>query len=451
MVVRILSSSASFAGVSYNTNKIEKLRGELMKVSGFGPLQGLETLRPEDYKNYLKMVSAQNKRVSKPQFHAVISAKGKGYDKASLTEIAIRWLSQMGYADQPYLVVYHNDTGNNHVHLVSTRIGKDGKKISSGFENIRAIQNLHKVLGLDEKQRINLDVQKALSYQFKTRAQFKMILESAGYILKETGGNLQIIKSGILQDEIKLMLIDERIHQNQPDTDRIKQLKAIFYKHGAEHDTKLMPVNSGPAGRDKINLNGYTSNFAAYMQDKHGIALIFHFKDDKPPYGYSIIDHAEKGVYKGSDILQMKILMAMQQDKSVVDQKMPSKLLPPVPETYELTANREYYRALLSAALNNYPDLKQGLHHQGLEVMRHGDELYLADPEADQYIPVSLLLDGACTLLMERYYGLRPEPEIAMININRPIAAIQIAEDIDDEAIHGRNRRRKKKARTNSR
>jgi hypothetical protein len=83
--------------------------------------------------------------------------------------------------------------------------------------------------------------------------------------------------------------------------------------------------------------------------------------------------------------------------------------------------------------------------------MRHGDELYLADPEADQYIPVSLLLDGACTLLMERYYGLRPEPEIAIININRPIAAIQIAEDIDDEAIHGRNRRRKKKARTNSR
>ena len=41
MIVKILSSSASFDGVSYNTGKINKGKGELMKVKNFGALQGL--------------------------------------------------------------------------------------------------------------------------------------------------------------------------------------------------------------------------------------------------------------------------------------------------------------------------------------------------------------------------------------------------------------------------
>jgi len=60
----------------------------------------------------------------------------------------------MGYGEQPFLIVYHNDTDNNHVHMVSTRIDRTGKTISSSFENNRAIQNLNKILGLDEKQSV---------------------------------------------------------------------------------------------------------------------------------------------------------------------------------------------------------------------------------------------------------------------------------------------------------
>jgi hypothetical protein len=44
MVIKILSSAATFAGVSYNTDKIDRDKGELMRVSGFGPLQALGKL-----------------------------------------------------------------------------------------------------------------------------------------------------------------------------------------------------------------------------------------------------------------------------------------------------------------------------------------------------------------------------------------------------------------------
>src|SRR5476649_2786039 len=149
MIVKILPAKPTFSGVNYNTNKVDRNKGELMKVANFGPLQGLGKLRPQDYVNYLKMVSAQNKNISKPQFHAVISAKGKSYDKHALTKIAVAWLKEMGYSSQPYLIVYHKDTDNNHVHMVSTRVDRDGIKIPSDFEHRRAVKNINKVLGYD--------------------------------------------------------------------------------------------------------------------------------------------------------------------------------------------------------------------------------------------------------------------------------------------------------------
>ena len=59
-----------------------------MLVKNFSALQGLINLRPEDYKNYLKMVSSTNKAVKKPQFHVAISAEGRSYDKNQLPRIA---------------------------------------------------------------------------------------------------------------------------------------------------------------------------------------------------------------------------------------------------------------------------------------------------------------------------------------------------------------------------
>jgi len=239
MVVKILSSSATFSGVRYNTNKIDSGKGELMKVSGFGALQALGVLKPEDYKNHLKAVSAANKRVSYPQFHATISAKGREHDKYALTQIATEWLNKMGYSDQPYLIIFHSDTANNHVHIVTTRIDRQGKKISSAFEKVRGSKHLNNILGLDEKQSAKQDIAKALTYSYSTKAQFMMILESQGYVLRETDGKLDVMKFGVQQGELSLATIEQHLRK-QDHSARIKQLKAIFHKYAAQYDTALV-------------------------------------------------------------------------------------------------------------------------------------------------------------------------------------------------------------------
>jgi hypothetical protein len=264
MIVKILSSSSKFSGVVYNTNKVDRNKGDLMKVANFGALQSLTRLRPYDYVNYLQMVASQNTRVKNPQFHAILSAKGKMYSAKELTAIAESWLEKMGYGDQPYLIVYHRDTENNHVHAVSARVTKAGKKINSAYEKLRAIGSLKEVLGME----------KAMAYTFSTRAQYFMLMETLGLPGKEA-------------DE---KTIAAKISGYQKPEQRIAELRKLF---------------AVTKGRD---------DFKEHLSAVHRIDLLFHSAEGKEPYGYSIIDHEYRVVLKGSEVMPMKEWLALNND-----------------------------------------------------------------------------------------------------------------------------------------
>ncbi|GAA4339758.1 hypothetical protein GCM10023149_50690 [Mucilaginibacter gynuensis] len=261
MIVKILAKpSRAFAGVSYNTTKIDRNKGELMKFANFGALQALHKPKPQDIVNYLKMVASQNKRVSNTQLHAAISARGRQYDKHQLTAIAEAWLKEMGYGSQPYLVVFHKDTENNHVHLVSSRIDRQGRQINRDFEHVRSLRALDKVLGYTT----------ALQYRFSTIAQFYLVIESLGYPGKD------------YPDQDKLM---EKIAGRKPDTGRIAELKTLFLLHKSHPD------------------------FKEKMRSDHRIDIIVHAAEGRKPYGYSVVDHDTRQVFKGSEILSIKYLL----------------------------------------------------------------------------------------------------------------------------------------------
>jgi hypothetical protein len=441
MVVKILSSSATFSGVRYNTNKVDSGKGELMKVSGFGALNALGVLKPEDYKNHLKAVSALNKRVTNAQFHATISTKGREHDKYVLTQIATEWLNKMGYGDQPYLIIFHKDTANNHVHIVTTRVDRQGKKISSAFEKVRGSQHLNNILGLDEKHSAKLDIEKALSYSFSTKAQFMMILESQGYVFRENDGKLDLMKFGIQQGEVSISTIERRM-QKQDHSARIKQLKAIFHKYAATYDTTLVPNKIALPGAYAKITKGFTSEFSACLKDKLGLELIYHASGDKPPYGYTIIDHATKMVVKGGEVMALAALLDIPAGKRYFDEQasdadLNAEKLRQLDET-----NRVYYTALLKATMYNYPDLVQGLQHQGLTIIHQGDNYTLNDPGALVFIDISDLLDEGEYRYLVGCYSQWAENDNGPLQQSY-VPGIYIAPDMDDEAIHGRKRRRK--------
>lgn len=276
--------------------------GELMKVSGFGALQGLGRLRPEDYRTYLEVLSEQNKRVKKPQFHAMISAKGRSHNKQQLTKIAEQWLKSMGYVNQPYLIVFHKDTDNNHVHIVTTRVDREGKKISSAFEKRRAVSALNRIMELDPKHVAQLDAAKALAYRCSTKAQFLLVLENFGYDVREKEGQINLYKFGSKQFAFEA----DRLKLSEPDAKRAKQLKAIFQKYATVYDAKPEKEEINLAGGRVKESTVYHSELGDFLKEKFGIELVFHALGDKPPYGYSIIDHAREQVFKGSEVMRLK-------------------------------------------------------------------------------------------------------------------------------------------------
>lgn len=396
MVAKILSSSSSFNGVSYNTNKAQKDLGELMMVKNFGYLQNASAIMPEEYKNYLKAFSAINDRVKDKQFHAVISCEGKEFHKNKLTHIAEAWLTEMGYANNPFLIVYHNDTNNNHVHIVSTRINSDGKKINDSFEKKRSMSALQKIMQTDVKQEANQDIDKALKFNISSLAQYKLILERQGYSVTENEGLLILRKFDDIQAVISMNKVVDQISLSNNSNKRILQLRAIFEKYKVVHNPEIKVLHKPTTNKSLKTPIGYTSDLAIFLRNKFGLDIVFHGKEGKQPYGYTVIDNANKNVFKGGEIMSLKEFI--QKDR-----------------------------------------------------LEHRDSIGVPNSkiiakEKDGYVLDYLKEDQSKTICSEQ---IRQE-EIYIENTNHGFE-LNIADDIDDEQINGRNRRREKKSRVNTR
>lgn len=422
MIVKILLPSATFRGVSYNTTKIENDKGELMKVENFGALQALEHLKPKDYINYLEVRSKTSARIKYPQFHAVISCKGKSHSKEQLTEIATAWLKGMGYENQPYLLVFHKDTDNNHIHIVSTRIDENGKKINDSYEKIRAYQVLNQVMGLDEKETVNKDLEKAMSYNFSTRPQFMMLLECQGYSLKLTRGQYQLFKYGKLQGSIDVSEVDAKISLYNQNIDRLAQLRAITEKYRLSHSPVAVPLTTPLPGGNAAKPTGYTSELAEVLASKFGLQILYHGKPGLPPYGYTVIDHARTTVYKGGELMPIAEFIKPSSDLQQDNES------PVESETVKQGDSDFYVAPDQSAGDFNNNDITPTLQSETVK-----------QDDTDSSIPPDKSSDVS---------GFTEEPTTTTWF---PEINLDIADDIDDEAILGRNRQRKRKARTNTR
>ena len=85
--------------------------------------------------------------------------------------------------------------------------------------------------------------------------------------------------------------IQQHCQTFEPDEKRRKQLRAILLKY------RDMTANK--------------EELRSLMKQKFGVDLVFHGSKDKP-YGYTIIDHQNKTVLKGGEVLKLKELFQFQ-------------------------------------------------------------------------------------------------------------------------------------------
>lgn len=257
MIATILPGSADFHAVGYNEHKVSKGLARLIEMRNFGTVGLADRPTTEELTGYLKKYSSTNNRIRKPQFHVAVSCKGREMTESELLDFAHRYLKEMGYAEpgQPWLIYAHHDTDNTHLHIITSRVAPDGRKIAHSHERRRSQEVIDRILGTDRQKKTADDIEAARQYTFSSFAQFKAIMVSMGYEVYQKEGIVFIKHGGKVQRQIPLAEVERLFKSGYRERARCRQLRSIFKKY-----------------RD---VSGSKEELQKELKEKFGISLVF--------------------------------------------------------------------------------------------------------------------------------------------------------------------------------
>jgi hypothetical protein len=131
MVVRIKSPHSLQRALNYNEKKVQKGQAICIHAENY-------LLNPDQMNFYNKMerlqnLIARNERAKKSNtLHISLNFDPSEKLKIeTLVSIAKVYMDKIGFVNQPYLVYQHNDAGHPHIHILTTNIQADGKRIDT--------------------------------------------------------------------------------------------------------------------------------------------------------------------------------------------------------------------------------------------------------------------------------------------------------------------------------
>lgn len=216
MVAKISIGSSLYGALAYNAQKVNAGEGKFLasnKVfdSGDGSMDTAQLLR--DFCNCMP----ENIRTRNTVIH--ISLNPHPDDRLTdmeMADIAQIYMERLGYGNQPYVIVKHEDINRHHVHIVSVNVDEKGKRIDKDFlfrrsERIR--KELEKEFNLHPAERkrneireaahmVNIDkgdVKKQIAsvllsltarYRFQSMGEYRTLLSFYNIHVEETRGKV---------------------------------------------------------------------------------------------------------------------------------------------------------------------------------------------------------------------------------------------------------------------
>lgn len=120
-----------FEGRLQNSRDLQRLEAGKKKVEVIAYNQCFGN-RLELIREFIE-VSKLNPKVSKPVFHISISfahSDSGRLDQQDKADMAEKLANEFGFHNNQYVVITHQDTGHEHLHIVANRIGYDGRTAS---------------------------------------------------------------------------------------------------------------------------------------------------------------------------------------------------------------------------------------------------------------------------------------------------------------------------------
>jgi hypothetical protein len=130
MVVKITSPHSMRRALNYNEKKVQRGIAERIHARNF--LKELSDMnfyhKMERFQNQIEL----NQRAKTNTFHISLNFDpSEKLSKEKLTAIAEDYMEKIGFGTQPYLIYMHNDAGHPHIHILTTNIQMDGRRIDT--------------------------------------------------------------------------------------------------------------------------------------------------------------------------------------------------------------------------------------------------------------------------------------------------------------------------------
>lgn len=332
MVAKVSHGSSLYGALIYNQKKVEKgtaqiLSGNRIISDRLGlPSENLH-LTLLSFENYL----LANRNTEKPTLHIALSpAPEDKLTDEQLAEIAEKYMQKMGYGNQPYIVYKHGDTHNTHIHIVSTCVDEEGKKISDSYEHRRsmtACRELEIDFGLRngadmEERNLKVELKKVNASEGDVRHQIsntlKAVLESYRF---QTFGEYSALLSTLnieakqVRGKYKDTLYTGIIYSTTDDNGKVAsppfKSSSFGKRFGNDRLEKRMLLHTKDFKEGKwaptikntliyaIQHSRSRKELTDFLKKNH-IDVIFRQNEQGRIYGVTFIDHNRREVFNGS-------------------------------------------------------------------------------------------------------------------------------------------------------
>lgn len=137
MIAKISTAENLYGGLTYNLKKVAEKHAFILEGSA------IAFMPKKDYtmEDVMEMFSENlngNLRTKKPVVHISLNpSPDDRIDNADYACIARHYLDEMGFCGQPFVIFKHEDIERHHVHILTTNIKSDGRKINDRFYKIK--------------------------------------------------------------------------------------------------------------------------------------------------------------------------------------------------------------------------------------------------------------------------------------------------------------------------
>lgn len=330
MIAKIGKGSNMYGAILYNQQKVETENGAVLLLNKI-PHTVYGRYSVAYFNKCFEPYLSANIKTEKTVRHISLNPDPK--DKVSdeqFTAMAQEYMERMGYGNRPYIVFKHTDIDRAHIHIVSTCVGIDGKKIPDDYDHPRSMAicrdleqkyNLHKATEQEQKQGNKVfrpvdyqrgDIKSQIAsvvrhlpkyYSFPTMGSYNALLSLFNITAEEVKGE----RNGQTVNGLVYMALDDKGEKASNPFKAslfgkdagVAQLQKHFEQ--SKEKMKTNPVRSVLKNTVELVIHT-TSNESEFKKQltEQGINTVVRRNYNGRIYGMTFIDHESGSVWNGS-------------------------------------------------------------------------------------------------------------------------------------------------------